>query len=292
MRLTIARRESLCHTFSLLSLLSSLSVGGSVDRACRIEAYLHALAARRRELKAESGKIDTRFTGLMNNLQESLYNDEDLTVIAADTFENDSKMKSVMMIPQEEAIGRTFSDDSDLQKPFTLARQPTPPMAGGFGACSMGSVFNAMSATLGGDEEVASLSSSIAPTSSADCLGLGPLLQQDHAQEQAIEQGEGQVHLQGRQSPPRTRELSAEAEAWRERYYQNQQRSRGVDFRTGFSGHQGLVNYMVHPHAYLDHQRALPKMSSHSGLSRAIRPSKSSGGYPSPTYSCSRGTPD
>jgi hypothetical protein len=266
-----------------------VKVGGSVDRACRIEAYLHALAARRRELKTESGKIDTRFTGLMNNLQDSLFNDEDLTVIAADTFENDSAMKSAMMIPQQEEafvsdIGQTYSEDSALQKPHMLARQPTPPMASGLASCSMGSVFHAMTATLGGDEEVSSLSS-IAPTSSADCLGLGPVLQEDHAQQRSIEQREEEVHPQARRSPPRTRELSAEAEAWRERYYQNNQRSRGVDFRTGFSGHQGLVNYMVHPHAYLDHQRVLPKMSSHSGLSRAIRPSKSSGGYPSPTYS-------
>lgn len=231
----------------------------------------------------------------MNNLQQSLFNDEDLTVIAADTFENDSTMKAAMMLPQEEAlqphVGRTFSDDSDLQKPNMLTRQPTPPTAGGFGSCSMGSVFNAMSATLGGDEELSI--SSIPLTSSADCLGLGPVLQEDHAQEHAIEHREGLEDTQARRSPPRTRELSAEAEAWRERYYQNSQRSRGVNFRTGFSGHQGLVNYMVHPHAYLDHQqRALPKMSSHSGLSRAIRPSKSSGGYPSPTTSTSSGMPD
>lgn len=240
-------------------------------------------------MKAESSKIDTRFTGLMNNLQESLFNDEDLTVIAAVTVENGDSKYAAIMIPQEENqhvhIGQTFSDDSDLRKPHALARQPTPPMDAGLSACSMGSVFHAMTATLGGDDDSVPSISAIGPTSSADCLGLGTLLQeQEQAQEQAAIGP----------APPRTRELSAEAEAWRERYYQQQQRSRGVDFRTGLSGHQGLANYMVHPHAYLDHgQRAqLLKMSNHSGLSRAIRPSKSSGGYPSPSYSYSSREPN
>jgi hypothetical protein len=68
-------------------------------------------------------------------------------------------------------------------------------------------------------------------------------------------------------SPPSPRSLSAGARAWRE---QNRQKPfRGVDFRTGMSGHQGLVSYMVHPHAYLeqsDSWRQRPRMSSYSGL--------------------------
>lgn len=226
----------------------------------------------------------------MNNLQESLFTDEDLTVIAADTFENDG---GAIVIPQDEDqrsdIGHTFSDDSDLRKPSALVRQSTPPMDSGLSACSMGSVFQ-WTATLGGDDDPVPPLASIAPASSADCLGLGPVLQAEHLQEQAIEPA--RVHPQARRSPPRTRELSAEAEAWRERYYQNPQRSRGVDFRTGLSGHQGLANYMVHPHAYLDHHtRTIPKMSNHSGLSRAARASKSSGVFPSPSHSYSRDSP-
>jgi len=253
-----------------------------VDKACRLEAYLHALAARRRSLKAEGDKIDTRFTGLMNNLQASLFTDEDLTVIAADEFESDDG--SHIIIPQDNDnadLVENFSEDSVLLKPHALVRQPTPPMEGGL-SCSMGSVLQAMSATLGGDDE--SLAHSACPPLRADIRG-------NHSDNLA--QMQQKAHTQARMSPPRTRELSAEAEAWRERYYQ-EGRNHGINFRTGMSGHQGLVSYMVHPHAYLDGQkRSLPKMSSHSGLSRSnTGRSTSQSGYnsatPSYSYSYSR----
>lgn len=248
-----------------------------------MEAYLHALANRRRELKAECGKIDTRFTGLMNNLQASLFNDEDYTVIPAEEF--DDSEASHIQIPQLDdsrvSLDQNPSDDSDvLFKPQALVRQPTPPDAAGL-SCSMGSVLQAMSATLGGDYEPIPQSAS-AP----DTLNGEP----NHIENLAEVQQ--RAHAQARQSPPRTRELSGEAEAWRERYYQARRRGgAGVDFRTGLSGHQGLVGYMVHPHAYLDGQpRSLPKMSSHSGLSRSMGrspppPGTSVQGSPSYTYS-------
>lgn len=265
-------------------------VGGSVDRACRLEAYLHALAAKKRELKAESSKIDTRFTGLMNNLQASLFNDEDLTVIAADTYEEED-VAAQLLIPQEDHqdhLGQTYSDDSVLMKSHDLVRQPTPPSEG---ICSMGSVFQAMSATLGGDYD--SMNSVAQMTTTSDEQNRIP-----NGNSPSSTQPQKPTHTQARMSPPRSRELSAEAEAWRERYYrQARARPRGIDFRTGLSGHQGLVSYMVHPHSYLDSQHEVqhqsrPKMSSHLGLSRSHRASPPSVSQSPPSYSYSSSSRD
>jgi hypothetical protein len=268
-------------------LLRDPQVGGSVDRACRLEAYLHALAARRREVKEEISKIDTRFTGLMNNLQASLFNDEDLTVIPGDTYKDAEGTH--LVIPQAElnqaAIGQTFSEDSDLRKPNALVRQPTPPLEGGI-ACNMGSVFQVMSATLGGAGDDDSLPLPVASAPAATDEG-------NHSTRETQVEAQEQAHAKARRSPQRTRELSAEAEAWRERYYQ--QRRRGIDFRTGMSGHQGAVSYMVHPHSYLDSQKqqsSLPKMSSHSGLSRSHKvQNQGSWQHQAPSYSYSRDGP-
>lgn len=270
-------------------ILSCCTVGGAVDKACRLEAYLHALAAQQRELKAESRKIETRFTGLMNNLQSSLFNDEDLTVIAGDSFEDDTTPQILIPQDDQEEIGQTFSEDSGLMKPHGLVRQPTPPSEG---ICSMGSVFQAMSATLGGDTDY---DGEMPQVATAAALGQTSSIRRNNSGPRPPPQKP--THTQARMSPPRTRELSAEAEAWRERYYLQARRGHNVDFRTGMSGHQGLVSYMVHPHSYLDselHTHApssrseRPKMSSHLGLSRTHGPSQGSNTSPTYSYSASR----
>jgi len=63
-----------------------VKVGGSVDRSCKLEAMLRLMSTRRKELREEQKKIDNQFIAFMNELQVSLMSDEDLTVIAADTF--------------------------------------------------------------------------------------------------------------------------------------------------------------------------------------------------------------
>lgn len=222
----------------------------------------------------------------MNSLQASLFNDEDLTVLAGDTFEDENTQHVVIPQDDHDHVPSSFSEDSDLLKqPNGLVRQPTPPFEGL--SCSVGSVLQAMSATLGGDED-----------------SLPPMPQMASSYPPNSDQGlQKRTHTQARMSPPRSRELSAEAEAWRERYYQQPLRTVRTarpNFRTGLSGHQGLVSYMVHPHSYLGGQQqtqqnqqrqssSLPKMSSHSGLSRTHRSSQSARlSPPSFTYSSSR----
>jgi len=84
-------------------------VGGSVDRSCKLEAMLRLMSSRRKELREEQRKIDNQFIAYMNELQVSLMSDEDLTVIAADTFQNESTEINVS--------GATTSSSSTVTTP-------------------------------------------------------------------------------------------------------------------------------------------------------------------------------
>lgn len=61
-------------------------VGGTVDRACALEAMLRALSDKRKELRHQQARLDNQFIRVMKDLQLSLQNDEDLTVILASAF--------------------------------------------------------------------------------------------------------------------------------------------------------------------------------------------------------------
>lgn len=93
---------------------------------------LRLMSLRRKELREEQKKIDNQFIAFMNELQVSLMSDEDLTVIAADTFhkniENDDPSGSTST-----ARVRTRDDDAaplDTQPPeqaqVSNARMPPP----------------------------------------------------------------------------------------------------------------------------------------------------------------------
>eukprot|EP00548_Thalassiothrix_antarctica_P004990 CAMPEP_0194130848 /NCGR_PEP_ID=MMETSP0152-20130528/1775_1 /TAXON_ID=1049557 /ORGANISM="Thalassiothrix antarctica, Strain L6-D1" /LENGTH=530 /DNA_ID=CAMNT_0038825465 /DNA_START=185 /DNA_END=1777 /DNA_ORIENTATION=- len=61
-------------------------VGGSIDRACKLEALLRSISIRRKELRTEQRKLDNRFVSFMKDLQNSLLNDEDFTVIGVEAY--------------------------------------------------------------------------------------------------------------------------------------------------------------------------------------------------------------
>jgi len=114
-----------------------VKVGGSVDRSCKLEAMLRLMSLRRKELREEQKKIDNQFIAFMNELQVSLMSDEDLTVIAADTFhkniENDDPSGSTSTARVSTARVRTRDDDAaplDTQPPeqaqVSNARMPPP----------------------------------------------------------------------------------------------------------------------------------------------------------------------
>lgn len=69
--------------------------------------------------------------------------------------------------------------------------------------------------------------------------------------------------LQTRSTPaPINSNLLAGAREWRRKNDKNA--ARGINFRTGMSGHMGAHSTYTHPHDYL--YETSRKMSSHSGL--------------------------
>jgi hypothetical protein len=194
-----------------------IAVGGSVDRACKLEAMLRSLSNRRRELRNEQTKVDNQFIRLMSDLQASLQKDEDLTVILADTFnaavnndivENEeNKERSVSL-----AVSREQGDFIDFQKPTRLERQITPPNTTFRGFGCFADTFNGLDA--------------------------------DDA---------GQQRMHSSMSHPSPSEMIAGAQAWREQNgLSKTDESTGINFRTGMSGHMGLLSTHTRPHEYLE----------------------------------------
>lgn len=138
------------------------SVGGSVDRSCKLEAMLRLLSSRRKELREDQKRVDNQFIAYMNELQVSLMADEDLTVIAADTFhknlENDPSAASSIRVRgstelhqpdiQYQAEVRTTNtyDEHTPLKPRFMERPMTPPgeSSRGLFFCSGSDVLNAV----------------------------------------------------------------------------------------------------------------------------------------------------
>lgn len=205
----------------------------------------------------------------MQNLQASLFNDEDLTITASgkDQDADSGEAVALSQLPEElqhnETIGNASSDESFLAKPQPLVRQPTPPM--GFSCFGTG-MLQAISGAVGtydDDEEPPNIhrlppaSAVEAPIEMRAAAGIArpPSEIQPNGSNSTVESV----------SPRASQRLSVRADAM------YQERSR-VDFRTGMSGHMGLASYMVHPHVYLEERAAssrapgLLKMSGHTGL--------------------------
>jgi len=253
------------------------SVGGSVDRACKLEALLRSLSYRRKELRIEQSKVDNQFIRLMNDLQLSLQNDEDLTVICAQAFADvpaiqeeetedggedtgtaTSKEVSVPVAaaPQPERNENVASDD----KNSVVESEPDLPSTSRSGVlvCFASDVFSSDESR---DDTRQILGSMSHPF-------LNNCTDQEHHEASAI------FPSASHPSPSAMREG---ARAWRER--QRQERGTSIDFKTGMSGHTALLSSHAHSHGYLEpssssgsHQDVFPKMSSHTGLAMIGNP--------------------
>jgi hypothetical protein len=280
--------------------VNHFAVGSSVDRACKLEAMLLALSNRRKELRTEQSKVDNKFIRLMSDLQASLQNDEDLTVITADTFSPPMETiddDSTIVEKEEEAPEER--NDVDIQKPVALTRQLTPPNTGIRFGCFANGVFDSFD---GNDGErqgiIASLSQQTMRSPSSE----------------EVQRREGSSTVAPRIFPsvshPSPSEMRAGARAWRELH--GRPAEVGINFRTGMSGHMGLLSTHSRPHDFLESEETSGapsetpttdtgmssrasaglapvnfRMSSHSGLTM----SKSRGGFMSTLRMPSFGAP-
>jgi hypothetical protein len=232
----------------------------------------------------EQSKVDNQFIRRMNDLQLSLQNDEDLTVICADTFsiaaddETSLRDDSILNpLPQAKVLAPPVEEidenSDDLRKPMKMERQTTPPISrmGGLG-CFTQDVF---------ESDPEDTAQQIAASRSHPFMAI--LSDAENLSLCSSGSGTGS-RLFPAVSHPSPNEMRAGARAWRERHGRDD--SSVIDFRTGMSGHMALLSSHAHPHGYLETsnsgggsggiapngssvERGFPKMSSHTGLTMA-----------------------
>lgn len=265
--------DSSCHFERNVS-LGFPTVGGSVDRACKLEAMLRNLSHRRKELRVEQSKIDNQFVRLMKELQRSLQQDEDLTVILADAFDVSSDDEVVDAEKKEDdraqaaaAVASAVADENDddygsIQKPSRLEQQITPAVTRSRPSfsCFAGEVFAGYSNDHDDSSELRSESNPTSPRRTSPRRAYSP------------------SNLFPSASHPSPSALRAGAQAWREQNNQTPRTGTGIDFRTGMSGHMALLSTHAHPHEYLEPNNSYTgysgyntgvgslRMSSHTGL--------------------------
>jgi hypothetical protein len=268
---TFSRRQdrirslfSFSHIFDF-----SILVGGTVDRACKLEAMLCSLSNRRKALRFEQSKIDNQFIRFVNELQHSLQNDEDLTVILADTFSApaDNSKTDFAYIEKEEKTDAPAENRNDYPQKPPIERATTPPIeasrAGRF-ACFAGGVFGDDS---DGREQASEILSPPWVNSEFSLLRGSQDSDADAAR------------LFPASSHPSPSAMRAGAQAWREQYGRDAANGSSINFRTGMSGHMALLSTQTHAHEYLEPnwsrgsgRSSSGRMSSHTGLTMPKMP--------------------
>ena len=220
---------------------------------------LCSLSNRRKQLRMEQSKIDNQFIRYINELQHSLQNDEDLTVILADTFSAPVSAMStdVATIEKEE---KTSNADDYPQKP--IHRSVTPPLDSSQAtrfACFAGGVFGGSGDNT--DESTDRLRFSF----SNDFL---------RGSQDADPEASRLFPVTTNPSPSAMR---AGAQAWRELHIGTPVTDSSINFRTGMSGHMALLSTHAHAHEYLEpswlqQRQSTSRMSSHTGLTMPRMP--------------------
>jgi hypothetical protein len=227
-------------------------------------------------------KADNHFIALMNDLQASLAGDEDLTVIAADTFnaktnsfKEDENKNEKAEVRDNESSGhllgqelRSVSNDSWTPlKPRPMERSVTPPgdtgTSRGFFCAGAGDVFDTMIPLGSGS---ASRQPPALPASTPSPAIVEELARAERNGTSSIESTP--TRLLPSTSHPSPSALKAGARAWREMH--GRPASMGINFRSGMSGHSALMSSSSHPHDYLEPPRpsrsSFRGMSNHTGL--------------------------
>mmetsp|Transcript_14671 Transcript_14671/g.23090 ORF Transcript_14671/g.23090 Transcript_14671/m.23090 type:complete len:565 (+) Transcript_14671:294-1988(+) len=272
-----------------------VKVGGSVDRACKLEAMLRLLSARRNSLRSEQTKVDTQFITLMSELQLSLMTDEDLTVIAADTFQgkhsNQNRLPivepSLAEVRDNESSGHLNvqevrsinSEDATPLKPRPMRRPSTPPpeTSRGFLCGSATDVFDTIMPLGGSSEHRQSRALPNVTRTPAVSQLLSEASQRSIASIEeavttaAVTATPTRMITSATHTNPSPSALKAGARAWREMHGRAASSGAGIDFRTGMSGHSALTSISTHPHDYLEEPSQRPittfrGMSNHTAL--------------------------
>lgn len=196
-------------------------------------------------MRFEQSMVDNQFIRYMNDLQHSLQNDEDLTVILADTF---LPLPEIPEFIEKEEKSSTAEDEewdeySFVLKPALPERSSTPPLQARVSrfACFSREAFEDCDAGLRSGS-----------------------FTEDRQQNQAAASS-----LFPNAAQPSPSAMRAGAQAWREQHGKTKDAEAAVDFRTGLSGHMSLLSTHANSHKYLEptYRPSKPnRMSSHAGI--------------------------
>ena len=222
-------------------------VGNAVDKACRVEAMLHGLSLRRNKIRREQDKIENEVVGLMNAFQKTLIKDDDITVIDSSSFQNDSPLTSrKKKSSSSKTSATTTSKVVPEKKPITSTPTSTTKTAAVEGS-------------------PVSRSYSASPTNLFASPGYNNENEENLSPRSNISQRSSSSTSN---SPIINPNMVEGAREWRRKNLKHA--ARGIDFRTGMSGHHAVHSGGSHPHEFLGRQshsnRGLLKMSSHTGL--------------------------
>jgi hypothetical protein len=235
----------------------------------------------------------------MNELQVSLMSDEDLTVIAADTFHGKKpkdfveEVKIDLEQPLSQYVDRNDKyEDSTPLKPRLMERPMTPTSAvessRGF-FCTSGDVFDAVIPLSAGSSSTRRQTHALPHTSESPAIVAALARANSHGSSSTAESTPTRLFPSASVSNPSPTALRAGARAWREMHGQPAAGDffGGIDFRTGMSGHSALTSASSHPHDYLNsHSRtSFRGFSNHSGLTLWKTGRKSTSRGPPPNSS-------
>lgn len=252
----------------LESVSDLVKVGGPLDKACSMEAWLCSLSRSRNRLIEAKNGIEQDAFSLMSRLRETLEVDEDLTVIAAEAFNitrtNSSQDEKNEDRDNSEKSSSTTDMISSTIVPAGLIRQ--------------GESDGAIEVVLTSEQ------SKFLESALSSIRHIDPSIQTEECRDDD-DNSHDDNPLHRIQSAPSgntycPNAVLAGAQEWRRRNGREESRRVIIDFRTGKSCHNGVSRTHLHhlrgSTENLYHQPTyssldLPKMSSHSGLSSNSR---------------------
>lgn len=208
-----------------------------IDKACNIESMLYILSFRRSHLIDQKESIEKDAIQLMHELQETIIEHEDLTVIGAEAF------ASSKIIPQkDQRDDKMLVDSNSIETPRIDSNSGDENVMMSERPTTAQSTAASTVVTTGASSD-SHQSNSFATWFSGFFRDTENFLYSDDEQ-----------HYQN---------MLASAESWRRR--NGRQAERGVvDFRTGRSGHLGALGHHAQNHG--SHGVGTFKISTHSGL--------------------------
>lgn len=214
-----------------------VKIGGPLDKACSMEAWMYSLSRSRDRLIQAQNNVEGDALSLMNRLRKSLEVDEDLTVIAADAFSSKERRDS-------KESSRSQCDSPSNESCTDLIRQGDPDGPIEVILPSNRSIFfeNALSTIrhIDTNDQTAETRDDNTFTPSQETRLYSP------------------------------NAVLAGAQEWRRRNGRQESRRVIIDFRTGKSCHNGVSK------SHINHMRTSSDASHHSTFSTQEHPKMSS----------------